>query len=158
MAPKRKRCQESLLVVEDNPADQRLIRESLKEVMPGLPAECLTILRDGLEALAWLRGEPPFDSAGLPCVILLDLNLPRMDGRELLQEIKNDEKLRRIPVIILTTSNAEEDIETAYDRHANCFVRKPVEYDDFIRVMETIRAFWFQTACLPSTEHQDEIA
>lgn len=136
-----------VLLVEDNPGDVRLTREALRE---GKVRNRLHIAEDGVEALAFLRREEPFHDAVRPDVILLDLNLPRKDGREVLEEIKSDPDLRNIPVVVLTSSQAEQDIVRAYDLHANCFISKPVDLEQFITVVKSIESFWFTIVKLPS--------
>lgn len=136
-----------LLMVEDNPADVRLALEALKYAeAPGM----LSVVEDGVEALAFLRKEGAYAGVPRPDLILLDLNLPRKDGREVLAEVKSDQELRRIPVIILTTSQAEEDVLAAYNLCANCYVTKPIDLDRFIEVMRFIGEFWMETATLPA--------
>ena len=135
-----------ILLVEDNPGDVRLTREALKE---GKVLNTMQVVGDGIEALAFLRHEGPYAKSPHPDIILLDLNLPRMDGRELLAEIKSDHSLRRIPVVILTTSKAEEDIIKSYDLHANCYITKPVDLDQFINVVKSVEEFWFTIVRLP---------
>jgi two-component system, chemotaxis family, response regulator Rcp1 len=135
-----------ILLVEDNPGDVRLTIEALKE---GKVSNRLSVARDGVEALAFLRREGPHATAPRPDLILLDLNLPRRDGREVLAEIKADARLRRIPVVVLTTSNAEEDILRTYDLHANCYINKPVDLDQFISVVRSIDDFWLTVVRLP---------
>ena len=135
-----------VLLVEDNPGDVRLTREALKE---GKVRNNLHVASDGVEALAFLRKEGPYAAAVRPDLILLDLNLPRKDGREVLEEIKADPHLRYIPVVILTSSAAEQDILRAYDLHANCYVSKPVDLDQFITVVKSIEDFWFTIVKLP---------
>jgi two-component system, chemotaxis family, response regulator Rcp1 len=135
-----------ILLVEDNLGDVRLTREALKE---GKVLNDLHVVGDGIEALAYLRREGQYAKSMHPDIILLDLNLPRMDGRELLAKIKTDPKLRRIPVVILTTSKAEEDILKTYDLHANCYITKPVDMDRFITVVKSIEDFWFTIVKLP---------
>ena len=135
-----------ILLVEDNPGDVRLTREALRE---GKVRNNLSVASDGVEAVAYLRREGEHAHAVRPDLILLDLNLPRMDGREVLAEIKADPSLRNIPVVVLTSSQAEEDIVRAYDLHANCYVTKPVDLDQFIRVVESIEDFWFSIVKLP---------
>ena len=135
-----------VLLVEDNPGDVRLTREALKE---GKIRNNLHVARDGVEALAFLRREGGHADAPRPDVILLDLNLPRKSGREVLSEVKQDPALRQIPVVILTSSQAEEDICRAYDLHANCYISKPVDLDQFIRVVKSIEDFWFTVVKLP---------
>lgn len=135
-----------ILLVEDNPGDVRLTIEALKEVKV---RHRLSVAHDGVEALRFLRREGPYSTSPKPDVILLDLNLPKKGGREVLAEIKAEEALRRIPVIVLTTSNADEDILRSYDLHANCYVTKPVDMDQFITVMKAIDAFWFNVVTIP---------
>jgi len=136
-----------VLLVEDNPGDVRLTREALKE---GKVRNNLSVAQDGVEALAFLRREGRYAAAPRPDVILLDLNLPRMDGREVLEEIKADPSLRSIPVVILTSSEAERDIAQAYALHANCYITKPVDLDQFITVVKSIEDFWFTIVKLPA--------
>jgi CheY-like chemotaxis protein len=137
----------NILLVEDNPGDVRLTVEALRE---GKVHNHLSVARDGVEALAFLRREGEFADAPRPDVILLDLNLPKKDGREVLAEIKADERLRRIPVVVLTTSKAEEDILRSYALHANCYVTKPVDLEQFITVVRSIEDFWFSIVRLPN--------
>ncbi|SEM64312.1 MULTISPECIES: response regulator [Stigmatella] len=136
-----------ILLVEDNPGDVRLTIEALKE---GKVRNNLSVARDGVEALAFLRREGPHAKASRPDLILLDLNLPKKDGREVLEEIKKDAVLRRIPVVVLTTSKAEEDILRTYDLHANCYINKPVDLEQFISVVRSIDDFWLSVVRLPS--------
>ncbi|MBI3979821.1 MAG: response regulator [Chloroflexi bacterium] len=136
-----------ILLVEDNPGDVRLTVEALKE---GKVLSNLHVVEDGQAALAYLRQEGKYAGAARPDVILLDLNLPRMDGREVLALIKADERLRAIPVVILTTSKAEEDILRSYHLHANCYITKPVDFEQFIGVVRSIESFWFTIVKLPS--------
>jgi two-component system, chemotaxis family, response regulator Rcp1 len=138
-----------ILLVEDNPGDVRLTIEALKE---GKVRNNLSVARDGVEALAFLRREGPHADSARPDLILLDLNLPKKDGREVLAEIKDDAKLRRIPVVVLTTSKAEEDILRTYDLHANCYITKPVDLEQFISVVRSIDDFWLSVVRLPSGE------
>ena len=135
-----------ILLVEDNPGDVRLTREVLQE---GKLLNHLQVAGDGIEALEFLRHEGRFAKSPHPDLILLDLNLPRMDGRELLAIIKADHALRRIPVVILTTSKAEEDIIASYDLHANCYITKPVDLDQFFNVVKSVEEFWFTIVKLP---------
>ena len=135
-----------ILLVEDNPGDVRLTVEALKE---GKVHNNLAVAKDGVEALAYLRREGSHANANRPDLILLDLNLPRKDGREVLAEIKEDPLLRRIPVVVLTTSKAEEDILRTYDLHANCHITKPVDLDQFISVVRSIDDFWLSVVRLP---------
>jgi two-component system, chemotaxis family, response regulator Rcp1 len=135
-----------ILLVEDNPGDVRLAMEALKEAKL---LNQITNVPDGVEALAYLRREGKYAEAARPDLILLDLNLPKKDGREVLAEIKNDASLKRIPVVILTTSRAEQDILKAYNLHANCYITKPVDLDQFIKVAKSIDDFWFTMVRLP---------
>lgn len=128
-----------ILLVEDNPGDVRLTREAMKEAKL---RNQLHVVSDGVEALAFLRRQGPYANAVRPHLILLDLNLPRKDGREVLAEVKQDSDLRRIPVVILTTSEAEVDILKAYDLHANCYIAKPVDIEQFLTVVKSIEDFW----------------
>ncbi|HEX2208573.1 MAG TPA: response regulator [Longimicrobium sp.] len=139
-----------VLLVEDNPGDVRLTREALRD---GKVHNNLSVAPDGVEALAFLRREGKYADAPRPDVILLDLNLPRKDGREVLEEIKADPSLRNIPVVILTSSEAERDIAQAYALHANCYVTKPVDLDQFITVVKSIEDFWFSIVKLPPEPH-----
>jgi chemotaxis family two-component system response regulator Rcp1 len=135
-----------ILLVEDNPGDERLTREALKE---GKVYSNLYWAKDGVEAMQFLRGEGKYAGSVRPDIILLDLNLPKKDGREVLQEIKNDDALKRIPVVILTTSKAEEDVLKTYNLHANCYVTKPVDLEKFIVVVKSIDRFWLTVVTLP---------
>lgn len=138
-----------VLLVEDNPGDVRLTMEALKE---GKMLNHVSVAGDGVEAVAFLRRQGKYAKAARPDVILLDLNLPKKDGREVLAEIKNDAELRRIPVVILTTSSAEHDILKTYDLHANCYITKPVDLEQFIRVVKLIEDFWLTIVKLPTDE------
>ncbi len=135
-----------ILLVEDNPGDVRLTQEALKESKIG---NALHSVSDGVEAMAYLRREGKYAPVPHPDLILLDLNLPKKDGREVLEEIKSDPELRRIPVVILTTSKAEEDIFRTYDHHANCYIPKPVDFTKFMDVVKTIENFWLTIVALP---------
>ena len=135
----------SILLVEDNPGDVRLIREAFNDARIRTD---LHVVEDGERALTFLRAEGVPDMPR-PDLILLDLNLPRKDGREVLTEIKSDERLRRIPVVILSASHAEEDISRAYDLRANCYVAKPLHFDRFIEAVRSIEAFWLTAVKLP---------
>ena len=135
-----------ILLVEDNDGDVRLTVEALKE---GKVLNRLTVARDGVEALSILRREGRHGTSARPDLILLDLNLPRRDGREVLADIKADEALRRIPVVVLTTSRAEEDIAHSYDLHANCYITKPVDLDRFLSMVKSIDDFWLSVVRLP---------
>jgi len=136
-----------VLLIEDNPADVRLTREALSERKV---VNRLNVVSDGVEALRYLRHEGSYAASPRPDLILLDLNLPRKSGREVLEEIKADPDLRRIPVMVLTTSKAEEDLDRAYSLHANCYIRKPVDLDEFLEVVRSIEHFWFTIVTLPS--------
>ncbi len=136
-----------ILLVEDNPGDARLTREAFKE---GRLLNNLTVICDGIEALAYLRQQRQYANSARPDLVLLDLNLPRKDGREVLAEIKADEELKRIPVVVLTTSAAQEDVMRAYGSHANCYITKPVCLDQFLRVIQSIESFWLSLVKLPS--------
>jgi len=136
----------SILLVEDNAGDVRLTQEALKE---GRVANTLHVVIDGVEALQFLRREGKYSSAPKPDLILLDLNLPRLDGRQVLSEVKKDPELKRIPVVVLTTSKAEEDVLKTYDLYANCYIAKPVEFDEFVGVIKMIDQFWLTTVKLP---------
>jgi len=135
-----------LLLVEDNPGDARLTQEALRD---GKVYNKLTVVPDGVEAMAYLRREGRYAGARQPDLILLDLNLPKKDGREVLQEIKADERLRRIPVVVLTSSNAEQDVLKSYGLHANCYVTKPVDLDQFMGAVKAIENFWLTVVTLP---------
>src|SRR3954454_15930937 len=138
-----------ILLVEDNPGDVRLTIEALKEAKV---RNRLSVAKDGVEALAFLRREGSYAQAVRPDLILLDLNLPRKDGREVLAEIKGDASLRSIPVVILTTSRADQDILQSYELHANCYITKPVDLDQFITVVKSIESFWLTIVTLPRQE------
>lgn len=135
-----------VLLVEDNPGDIRLVREALQETEGYLR---LYVAQDGMEAMAFLRREGPYAQAPRPDLILLDLNLPRKDGREVLSEIKADITLHNIPVVVLTTSEAEQDVLESYDLYANCYVTKPLELDQYISVIQSIKEFWCHIVQLP---------
>ncbi len=136
-----------ILLVEDNPGDVRLTQEALKE---SKVTNNLSVAEDGVEALAFLKREGKYADAPRPDLLLLDLNLPKKDGRELLEEIKANENLRRIPVVVLTTSKAEEDIVRMYNQHANCYITKPIDFDQFIEVIKSIENFWLTIVKLPT--------
>jgi two-component system, chemotaxis family, response regulator Rcp1 len=136
-----------ILLIEDSPSDAALTFEAMKE---GKIANNMTRVEDGAEAIAYLRRQEPYSQAPRPDLILLDLNLPRKDGREVLRELKNDPELKRIPVIVLTTSHAEEDILRAYDLNANCYITKPVDFKQFIEVIKSIEQFWLTVVRLPT--------
>ena len=136
-----------ILLIEDNPGDIRLTQEAFK--FNKIPSR-LHVTRDGIEALDFLYRRNDFAESPVPDLILLDLNLPKKSGREVLAEIKKDENLRRIPVIVLTTSDAEEDIFNAYDLHTNCYITKPVDLDEFMKIIKAIEDFWFTIVSLPA--------
>ena len=135
-----------ILMVEDNPDDVDLTKEALKEAKV---RNNLHTVDDGVQALAFLRREKAYTDMPRPDLILLDLNLPKKDGREVLEEIKSDGDLRRIPVVVLTTSQAEEDILKVYNLNANCYITKPVDFDRFVKVVKSIEEFWFTVVKLP---------
>ena len=136
-----------ILLVEDNAADVRLTEEALRE---GKVRNNLHVARDGMEALEFLRRQGKYAKATRPDLILLDLNLPRRDGREVLAEIKDDPELKMIPVVVLTTSSAEADILKSYKLHANCYITKPVDLEQFVSVVKSIDDFWLTVVRLPS--------
>jgi chemotaxis family two-component system response regulator Rcp1 len=135
-----------ILMVEDNPGDVRLTREALKG---GKVLNRLHVVEDGVSALDFLYRRPPHQEAPRPDLILLDLNLPKMDGREVLSRIKSDDTLKTIPVVVLTTSQAEEDVLRAYRLNANCYVTKPVDLHQFNRIIQAIEEFWLTVVSLP---------
>jgi CheY-like chemotaxis protein len=136
-----------VLLIEDNPGDARLTKLALEESKVCLN---LNVVQDGVEALTYLRREEQYTHAVIPDLILLDLNLPKKDGREVLADIKSDRMLRRIPVVVLTTSQAEEDVLKAYNLFANCYITKPVDFDRFVKIVQSIEEFWFTIVKLPS--------
>lgn len=136
-----------ILLIEDNPADVRLTLEAFKE---GKVNNTLHVVGNGEDAIAFLKQEGKYNNAPRPDIILLDLNLPKKDGREVLEEIKSEPLLKRIPVIILTTSKAEEDILRTYNLHANCYINKPVDVDEFITIAKSIENYWLTIVKLPS--------
>ncbi|MGD8743260.1 MAG: response regulator [Granulosicoccaceae bacterium] len=136
-----------ILLVEDNPADVRLTREALKEAKV---RNSLYVVEDGVDAMEFLNRHGEYSDVPRPDLILLDLNLPKKDGREVLEEIKQDPELLRIPVVVLTTSRADEDILRSYDLHANCYVTKPVDLDQFITIVKSIEDFWLTIVKLPN--------
>ena len=138
-----------ILLVEDNPGDVRLTMETMRDVRV---LNHVSVAKDGVEALAFLRRHGEYREAVRPDLILLDLNLPKKDGREVVAEIKGDPKLRQIPVVILTTSEAEQDILKAYDLYANSYITKPVDLEQFIKVVKLIEDFWLTIVKLPSDE------
>ncbi len=142
----------NILLVEDNPADARLIKEVFKDTKT---KNRLYVVKDGVEAMALLNQEIGYADIPMPDVILLDLNLPRKDGREVLKELKEDDVLKRVPIVILTTSSAEEDIIRTYNNHANCYITKPVDFDQFLKVINSIEDFWLKVVKLPSNLNED---
>jgi two-component system, chemotaxis family, response regulator Rcp1 len=138
-----------VLLVEDNPGDVRLTQEVLKD---GRMRNRLNVVVDGVEALEYLRRHGRFANAAPQDIVLLDLNLPRMSGREVLQEMKADPDLRRIPVVVLTSSASEADVMSAYDLHANCYITKPVDLTQFEAVIRTIEGFWLSIVRLPKAD------
>jgi CheY-like chemotaxis protein len=137
-----------VLLVEDSPGDVRLTREALKE---GKVRNNLSVVSDGVEAMEFLRREGKYKDAPRPDIVLLDLNMPRKDGREVLAEMKSDEQLKRIPVVVLTTSEAEQDILRTYDLHANCYLTKPVDLEQFISIVKSVEDFWLTIVQLPKS-------
>ncbi len=135
-----------ILLVEDNPGDVRLTQEALKD---GKVSNRLSVVEDGAEAIAFLCRQDRYEDAPRPDLILLDFNLPKKDGREVLAEIKSDPNLRRIPVVVMTTSRAEEDVLKAYDLHANCYITKPIDLEQFLGVVKAIEDFWLSIVKLP---------
>jgi CheY-like chemotaxis protein len=135
-----------ILLVEDNPGDARLTQEALDE---GRLLNNLHHVKDGVEALTFLKREAEYKNAPTPDLMLLDLNLPRKDGREVLAEIKQDPRFKKIPVVVLTSSEAEQDILRSYELHANCYITKPVEFEKFLSIIRLIEDFWLQVVTLP---------
>ena len=135
-----------ILLVEDNPGDIRLTTEALKEQKM---YNGLNVVTDGVEAMAYLRKEGRYSKVTRPDLILLDLNLPKKDGREVLKEIKTDDNLKSIPVVVLTVSKSEEDILKSYNLHANCYITKPVDLTQFLKVAKSVQEFWFTMVKLP---------
>ena len=140
------------LLAEDNPGDVRLTKEALRE---SKISNNLNVVPDGVEAMAFLRREGKYADAPRPDVILLDLNLPKKDGREVLAEVKADPNLRLIPVVIITSSEAEQDVLKTYELYANCYVTKPVDLEQFIKVIQSIETFWLTIVTLPSSVTSD---
>jgi two-component system, chemotaxis family, response regulator Rcp1 len=135
-----------ILMVEDSPSDVFLTSEALKQVKE---RSRVHVVNDGVQAMEFLRRQGAFREAPRPDIIFLDLNMPRKDGREVLAEIKSDETLKCIPVIVLTSSSAEQDISKAYSLHANCYITKPADFQKFKEVIKSIEAFWFGNVTLP---------
>lgn len=136
-----------ILLVEDNPGDVRLTQEALKAAKV---VNTLHVVEDGVAAMDFLYRRGGYDDAPRPALILLDLNLPKKNGREVLAEIKQDEQLKTIPVVILTTSQSEEDVVRAYSLHANCYISKPVDFTQFTKIFRTIEDFWLTIVTLPT--------
>ena len=136
-----------ILMVEDNPADARLTKEAFKDAKV---LNSMHVVADGEEAMMFLKRAGKYSESPRPDLVLLDLNLPKKDGREVLAEIKKDPELKRIPVVILTTSEDEKDIFRAYDLHANAYVKKPVDLDQFMKIVEAVEDFWLSVVRLPS--------
>ena len=137
-----------ILLVEDEPGDVRLTVEALRTARV---RNCIHTVEDGVEARDFLRRRPPYAAAPRPDLILLDLNLPRKDGREVLEELKADDRLKAIPVVVLTTSRAEQDVLRAYKLNANCYITKPVDFDQFLEVVRAIESFWLCVVTLPQS-------
>jgi len=135
-----------ILLIEDNPGDVRLTIEALKE---SKIINNLQVVEDGIEALSYLKKEGIYKDKPRPDLIILDLNLPKKDGREVLAEIKSNDTFKQIPIVILTTSEAEEDIIKSYELHANCYITKPVNMEQFIKVVKSVGDFWFSIVILP---------
>ena len=135
-----------ILLVEDSPSDVLLTREALRDARI---ANDLSVARDGEEAMAYLRREGEHADKRRPDIVILDLNLPRKNGREVLREIKSDDSLRRIPVLVMTTSSSDRDIGECYDSHANCFLTKPIDFEEFIDVVRSMEHFWISVVRLP---------
>jgi two-component system response regulator len=148
MTSKRTKRPVDILLVEDNPDDVTLTQEALRE---SSLSHRLHVASDGIEALDYLHD---LDHNRTPDLVLLDLNLPKKDGKQVLREIKADPQLRHIPVVVLTTSLADQDVQSAYDLHANCYVPKPVDFDEFVEVVRAIGNFWFGTVKLPDMERR----
>lgn len=136
-----------VLLIEDNPGDVRLTQEAFRESGDQVD---LQVVMDGVEAVAYLMKEGEYSDKPMPDLILLDLNLPKWGGRQVLDKVKNDDNLKRIPIVVLTTSNAAADVSACYDLHANCFINKPVDFDNFFLIIQGIQDFWLQTVTLPS--------
>ncbi|MDP2605765.1 MAG: response regulator [Deltaproteobacteria bacterium] len=135
-----------ILLVDDNPSDVRLTLEAFKDTKL---ANNVSVAGDGVEAMEYLRQVGKYAGVAKPDLVLLDLNMPRKDGREVLEEVKNDPDLRTIPILVLTTSKAEADVLKSYDLHVNCYMQKPVDYNEFVRMLRLIEDFWFTAVVLP---------
>ena len=141
---------ENVLLVEDNPGDADLTREAFREA--GMGDVKISVAWDGVEALSFLRRGAGFEHAARPGLIFLDLNLPKLSGRHVLEEIKRDPKLCQIPVIVLSSSDAPSDVGESYDRHANCYLRKPLDFAEFIELLKLLKKFWFDVVEYPDLE------
>ena len=138
-----------ILIVEDSPSDAFIIKEAFKQASDSCHVH---LVEDGVEAMAFLHREAQYGGAPRPDMVLLDLNTPRKDGREVLAEMKSDERFKRIPVIVLTSSSAEADISNAYQLHANCYITKPADFARFKEIIKSIQTFWFNSVILPARE------
>ncbi|MEL7220491.1 MAG: response regulator [Bacteroidota bacterium] len=136
-----------VLLIEDNPGDVRLTQEAFRESGDQID---LQVVMDGVEAVSYLMREGKYADSPIPDLILLDLNLPKWGGRQVLDKVKNDSNLKRIPIVVLTTSNAAADVLACYDLHANCFINKPVDFDNFFLIIQRIQDFWLKTVTLPA--------
>lgn len=139
--------QANILLIEDNSGDIWLTKEAFNQSKKNTNLE---VVSDGVEAYNYLKNQPPYENAPLPDLILLDLNLPKWDGRDVLKKVKSDEDLKHIPIIILTTSNAQKDVINCYKLYANCFITKPVDYESFFSIIKQIETFWLDTVILPT--------
>ncbi len=137
-----------ILLIEDNPGDVRLTKEAFRETGADID---LQVVMDGVEAVAYLQQEREYAEKPIPDLILLDLHLPKWGGKQVLERIKKDERFLRIPVVVLTTSNASADVLASYNLHANCFINKPVDFDNFFQIINYIQQFWLETATLPGS-------
>jgi len=139
----------NILIVEDNAGDARLIEEVLKE---GKLLNSLNFVKDGIEAMEFLHNSGEYTKVPRPDLIILDLNLPKKDGREVLSEIKTDIELKKIPVVVMTSSQSEEDVLKSYNLHANCYITKPIDFDQFVTIVKSIEDFWFSIVKLPPNQ------
>jgi len=137
----------NILLIEDNSGDVWLTKEAFSESEKNIT---IHVAIDGVDGYNYLKNQPPYEEAPMPDLILLDLNLPKWDGREVLKKVKTDDTLKHIPIIVLTTSNAEKDVINCYNLHANCFITKPVDYENFFQIIRHIENFWLSTIMLPS--------
>jgi two-component system response regulator len=152
MITERERSPLEVLLVEDSPTDVLMMQAALEDAMV---ANTLHVVEDGVQALAFLRQEGPYSAVPCPDLIILDLNLPRKNGREVLAEVKADAQLSLIPVVILTSSQAEDDVVKAYGHHANCYVAKPGDFTGFAKVVKAIEGFWFDVVILPPRDRHE---